>query len=157
MSYPKAIPHFEYKGFHFTLDEYTYPLTNSAEKATERFKQDFDYSGEEIVSMENGEIVVDWKRYFIQDRTHRGEDGLNIYIKILLALGILSFQKEDNWAVVSYGMFVNPRTGMISRFFFTRKQDAIEYAMVSGWLISEVFQYGEIVSGQELKQELKEA
>ena len=105
------------------------------------------------VSMIDGRIVVDWGQYFNQCTTYRGEEVLEKYKRILVALGILSFQKKSNWAVVSFSMFVNPSALSSQRLFFTRKHDAIEYAKLSGWDIDEVFQYSDqIISGSELKE-----
>ena len=105
------------------------------------------------VSMLDGRIVVDWGQYFNQDTQYHGEEVLEMYKRILVALGILSFQKKSNWAVVSFSMFVNPSALSSQRLFFTRKHDAIEYAKLSGWDIDEVFQYSDqIILGSQLKE-----
>src|SRR3989338_1473881 len=81
------------------------------------------------------------------------EEAVEEFNKILIALGILSFQKRSNWTVISFGMFVNPKTEGNQRLFFTRRQDAVEYAKLSGWFIDEVFQYSDqIISGDKLKE-----
>ena len=152
---PEIDIEFSYEGFNFKLDDYICPFADSIEEAVEEFKKIFDYYGGAIVGINivNGEIVVNWGQYFKQHNMYRGEYGLHKYIKILIALGILSFKKMGNWAVISFGMFVNPKAEGSQRLFFTRRQDAVEYAKLSGWFINEVFQYSDqIISGDKLKE-----
>ena len=155
MAYSRINVEFLYEGFNFKLDDYICSFADSIEEAVEEFKKIFDYYRGALVgeSVFFGEIVVNWGQYFKQYNMYRGEYELHRYIKILIALGILSFQKRSNWTVISFGMFVNPKTEGNQRLFFTRRQDAVEYAKLSGWFINEVFQYSDqIISGDKLKE-----
>lgn len=84
-------------------------------------KKQFD----ELISLNNGHIRVNWKIFC--------EDNVNMY-DILSSLDIFSLAPENSYAIIfnAGGVILNPRSMLgIFVLFFTREEDAIEYARIN--------------------------
>ena len=152
-----------YRGFSFKLTEELYPFAESEGELIGQFKQTFDHYGEEIINSlvreplattEDAKVIqasIDWHRYFAQKRTYRGERVLDEYVKILVALGILSLEREGNWLVNSCGININPVLRDVYTLSFVNKDDAIAFAKASYWHIDYIAKLTNITPGSDLK------
>lgn len=90
--------------------------------------KDFERLGRKIVGLKDGKIRVDWKAYYRYDceRSDHNND-VEVMKEVLLSLGILSYTATGNWEVRDFSMSLNPTRGL-SKTYFTRKEDVIDYA-----------------------------
>jgi hypothetical protein len=90
----------------------------------------YENFGKEILSgNEKKEPVIDWKKFEKISRS-RNEKRAVAYINFLRAIGIFSRESWQNWELVVPGVaFLNPTS--VGPLYFTRKQDAIAYALSS--------------------------
>lgn len=110
----------------------------------ERFKK----HGNEIISVKEGKIKINWKEYL----TGCDKDG-NSYSRILIDISILSFDSEGNWEMDAGGICLNPISSGGSCAYFTREEDVREYAKIKGgntaysWTIRK---FGKVVYKSEV-------
>ncbi len=116
---------FVYDGFDFTC-----PGSGivCSECSKDLIIKDFERLGREIVILKDGDVRVDWKVYYLYDSEQSDHNNdVEVMKEVLLSLGILSYTATGNWEVRDLGMSLNPTRGL-SKTYFTRKEDVIDYA-----------------------------
>jgi hypothetical protein len=96
---------------------------------------------EELIRKDRDTIMVDWEYFCDAEIFTSGtwsEIKYRTLTNILIDLGIFSFESLNNFRLVAAdGVLLNPhnRAGW---FFFTREEDAVEYAKMRNCAISDI-------------------
>jgi len=151
----------KYKDISFTYLGMTVKISKdglTCEKcAKELWIEGFEENAKKFIKIsKSGKPTVNWSHYQNLFSEGRFSDRKKKFHRILIDLGILSFQPERNWEIVADGPIgLNPRAPF-SYFYFVNKKDAIEFARLQfpntlyGWeihLISEVIEKKEVLKG----------
>jgi hypothetical protein len=122
-------------------------MTNEKKNELIRKIRDFKLPfREDVIKVECGSILVDWKKIVEMDRTAR--EGTPSVMLLhgtydhLIELGVLSLTGKRNFQVIGGGVLMNPRSHGLNPLYFTKKADAEAYEKV----ISKGAQYDVNVS-----------
>lgn len=137
---PRDIEFF-YKGFKFSVFK---TGRRCPDCVAEEYKELFDDVGGGLIHGAPEHLEIDWGVYC---NTRNGETK-NRIAQLLRALGIFSVSSKDNWCIVVDGEINLDPTTPFMRVFFTRVQDAVDYACeeyantLYGW---EIWKIGEVL------------
>ncbi len=121
--------------------------------AEAKWVKKFEENAQEFITAIDGKPKVEWQRY----HKHFGEghfhDQKEILHVLLVDLGVLSYQTKGNWEIVADGPIgLNPRAHL-SYLYFTRGEDATEFACLMigrtsyGWEIRHI---DEVISKNDI-------
>lgn len=148
----------------FTHKEFKLTTHFTIRKCGRCFKKDiieaFNQYGRILVKKtKSGKIKIDWA-WFIEHMsgdTHWTKEVA--VLRLLIALGIFSAKKEGNWEIDHHRTLKNPifEFGIQYRpLYFTRKEDAIEYAHLKltehdePWTVQ---QYGKVLTQKDVLED----
>ena len=93
----------------------------------QRWIEDFERNGRELINLEDKKIIVDWSLY---SEAYR-KDSTDKMTSILISLGIFSLYARECWNIVGTGeISLNPRYRVIC-LYFTRREDAVSFAFLN--------------------------
>ena len=93
----------------------------------QRWIEDFEKNGRVLVSLEEGEIKVNWPLY----SKAYSEDSADRMTSILISLGIFSLDATKGWNIVGTGeISLNPRY-LGTSVYFKREEDAVSFAFLN--------------------------
>lgn len=102
-----------------------------------------------FIRIKEGVAKVNWKIYSELFK-ERNENAAISAINVLISLGILSFSEKGNWDIVTDSpISSNPLSSASQYLYFTRKEDAIEFAQLNyiEWKIRRI---GDVLAAKDV-------
>ncbi|MEK7567278.1 MAG: hypothetical protein AAB527_04070 [Patescibacteria group bacterium] len=135
--------------------KYTLSASDNITKFLEQFNQ---FGGDELIRLEQGShealnLKVNWRLYIDAfNKASSFNRRPEFFNKILVSAGILSYQRKNNWMILSQEILLNPSSAI--NLYFTRKKDAIDYArveLINASYFWEICQVTEVISSSAVR------